>query len=197
MNERRHLRRAGCPGPQRVAPRPRVGSLFECAVERRRTPVGEQTHPATFAPAGSSRGGPCSNERLEALGVKGPVGGSASQQAVMQMNIEQVPKPSNVDADPAQTWGRLPSDKKQAKQALSESTGVLVTACWQEEFCGNTGNPARCLGSPGHLPPARAGQGRVGWRRGPYDRRSRVTLAEERGLGSRTMQEEAKARRLA
>ena len=172
-------------------------SLSECAVERRRTPVGEQTHPANVAPAGSSRGGPGRDEWSEALGAKGPVSGSASQQAVMQMNIEQVPKPSNVDADPAQTWGRLPSDRKRAKQAISESTGALMTACWQEEFCGNTGNPARCLGSPGNMPSVRTGQGRVGWRRGPYDRRCRVTPAEERGLSSRTMQEEAKARRLA
>ena len=60
----------------------------------------------------------------------------------MRMNIEQVPKPSNVDADPAQTLGRLSSDRKRTKRALFESTGALVTACWQEEFCGNTGEPA-------------------------------------------------------
>jgi hypothetical protein len=132
----------------------------------------------------------------EALGAKGPLSGSASKQAVMQMNIEQVPKPSNVDADSAQTWGRLLSDKKRARRALSESTGALVTACWREEFCGNTGNPTRCLGNPGNLSPARAGQGYVGCRRGPYDRRSRVMPAEERGLGSRAMHEEAKTRRL-
>jgi hypothetical protein len=119
-------------------------SVFWCAVKRRRTPVGEQTHPATFAPAGSSRGEYGSNEMLEALGAKGPLSGSASKQAVMQMNIEEVPKPSNVDADPAKTWGRLPSDKKRARYAMSESTGALVTACWQEEYCGNTGDPAQC-----------------------------------------------------
>ena len=133
---------------------------------------------------------------LEALGAKGPLSGSASKQAVMQMNIEEVPKPSNVDADPARTWGRLPSNKKRAKQALFESTGALVTACWQEEFCSNTGNPAGCLRSPSNLSPARAGQGSVGCRRGPYDRGSRVMPVEERGLGSRAMHEEAKARRL-
>ena len=134
---------------------------------------------------------------LEALGAKGPVSGSASKQAVMQMNTAKVPKPSNVDADPAQTWGRLLLDKKRARNALSGSTGALVTACWQEEFCGNTGNPARCLRSSSDLPPVRAGQGQEGCRRGPYDPGSRVMLAEERGLGSRAMHEEAKARRLA
>ena len=115
----------------------------------------------------------------------------------MQMNTEQVPKPSNVDADPAQTWGRLPSDDQRAKYALSESTGALVTACWQEEFCSNTGDPAWCSEGRSNPPPARAGQGRVGCRRGPYDQRNRVMPVEERGLGSRAMHKEAKARRLA
>jgi hypothetical protein len=115
----------------------------------------------------------------------------------MQMNTEQIPKPSNVDVDPAQTWGRLPSDNQRARRALFESTGVLVTACWQQEFCGNTGDPAGCLGGPGNLSPARAGQGQAGCRRGPYNRGSRVTPVEGRGLGSRAMHKEAKARRLA
>jgi hypothetical protein len=61
----------------------------------------------------------------------------------MQMNIEKVPKPSDADADPAQTWGRLPSGTKRAKHARSESAGALVTACWQREFRCNTGDPAR------------------------------------------------------
>ncbi len=39
---------------------------------------------------------------LKHLGDKGPLCGSASEQAVMQMNTEKVPKPSDVDADPAQ-----------------------------------------------------------------------------------------------
>jgi len=86
----------------------------------------------------------------------------------MQMNIEQVPKPSNVDADPAQTWGRLPSDDQRAKYALSESTGALVTACWQEEFCSNTGDPVQCDAQRRSNPSsARAGRGWMGSRRGP------------------------------
>jgi hypothetical protein len=115
----------------------------------------------------------------------------------MQMNIEQIPKPSNVDVDSAQTWGRLLSDNQRARRALSESTGVWMTACWQQEFCGNPGSPAWCLGGPGNLRPARAGQGQVGCRRGPYYRRNRVMPVEGRGLGSRAMHKEAKARRLA
>ena len=124
--------------------------------------------------------------------------GSASQQAVIRMNIEQVPKPSNVDADPVETWGRLPSDSTRAKVTLFGSTGGLVTACWQEEFCSNTGDPAQSEAQQrSNRPPARAGQGWVGSRRGPYYRRSRIMPVEGRGLGSRAMQEEAKARRLA
>jgi hypothetical protein len=134
---------------------------------------------------------------LKHLGGKGPYCGSASEQAVMQMNIEKVPKPSDVDADPAQTWGRLTLGRKRTKRALPKSTGALVTACLQEEFCSNTGDPEGCPESSGNLPPARAGQGLSGSRRGPQYRRSRITPVEGRGLGSRAMHEEAKARRLA
>lgn len=70
-------------------------------------------------------------KRLEHLGDKGPLCGSASEQAAMQMNTEKVPKPTDVDADPAQTWGRLPLGMKRTKQAMSRSTGALVAACWQ------------------------------------------------------------------
>lgn len=89
------------------------------------------------------------------LGDKGPLCGSASEQAVMQMNIEKVPKPSDVDADPAWTWGRLPLESLRTKHRLFESTGALVTACWQKEYRGNTGDPIRCLASPGNVPPVR------------------------------------------
>ena len=115
----------------------------------------------------------------------------------MRMNIEQVPKPCDVDADPALTWGRLTLDRKRAKRALTRSTGALMTACWQEEFRGNTGSPARSRGKLSNQSSARNGLGRMGWRRGPYDRRSGVTPAEERDLGSREVSKEVKARRLA
>ena len=116
----------------------------------------------------------------------------------MRMNIEQVPKPSNVDADPAITWGRLPPDSTRAKETLFGSTEALMTACRREGFCSNTGDPAqRNAQWRSNRPAARAGLGWGGSRKGPYYRRSRVMLAEERGLSSRAMQEEAKARRLA
>jgi hypothetical protein len=116
----------------------------------------------------------------------------------MRMNIEQVPKPSNVDADPVARWGRLTPGSTGAKQTLFGSTGALMTACWREEFCSNTGDPAQCDAQwRRNRLPARVGLGWVGSRRGPYYRRSRVMPVEGRGLGSRAMQEEAKARRLA
>ena len=92
---------------------------------------------------------------LKHLGDKGPLCGSASEQAVMQMNIEKVPKPSDVDADPAQTWGRLPLESLRTKCGFFESTGALVTACWQKEYRGNTGGPIRCLATPGNVSPVR------------------------------------------
>jgi hypothetical protein len=135
---------------------------------------------------------------LKHLGDKGPLCGSASEQAVMQMNIEKVPKPSDVDADPALTWGRLPPDSRRAKETLFGSTGALMTACWQEECRGNTGDPAQSEAQRRrNPPPVRGGWGWMGSRIGPQYRRSRVTLVKGRGLSSRAMREEAKARRLA
>jgi hypothetical protein len=76
------------------------------------------------------------------------------------MNTEQVPKPSDADADPVQTWGKLPSrQEERAKRALPmESAGAWVTACWQEEPCGNTGSPLQRLGKQARQPVAREGR---------------------------------------
>ena len=111
----------------------------------------------------------------------------------MRMNTEQVPKPCDADADPVLTWGRLPSGSTRARQTLFEFAGALVTACWQQETCGNTGSPL----SQGNQRFVRTRLGGRGWRRGPYYRGSWVTPVEGRGLGSRAMLKEAKARRLA
>jgi hypothetical protein len=116
----------------------------------------------------------------------------------MQMNIEQVPKPCDVDADPALTWGRLTLGRKRANRALLRSTGALMTACWQEEFRGNTGSPTRSRGQQlSNQPSVRKGLGQMGWRKGPYDRRDGVMPEEERDLGSGKVSKEVKARRLA
>ena len=57
------------------------------------------------------------------------------------MNSEQVPKPSNADADPVRGWGRLPSAGEGAKRTPVESAGAVGMACSQKESCGNTGSP--------------------------------------------------------
>jgi hypothetical protein len=116
----------------------------------------------------------------------------------MRMNTEQVPKPCDANADPASTRGRLASCGKRAKEALHEFAGALVTACSHKETCGNTGSPiGRSGAGRANWRSARRRPGRMGWRRGPYDRRSRVMPVEGRGLGSRAVEQEAKARRLA
>jgi hypothetical protein len=92
--------------PERLDPE----SLFECAVERRRTPVGELSKPTrqlSLQPV-AAEAGMEAMKCSKPLAQKAPERESASEQAVISMNIEQVPKPSNADADPAQTWGRLP-----------------------------------------------------------------------------------------
>ena len=76
----------------------------------------------------------------------------------MCMNIEQVPKPSIADADPASTWGRLSGRTQRAKHAVRPSAGALMTACWQEEFCSNTGSPIQCRCPWVRQPVTREGQ---------------------------------------
>lgn len=156
-----------------------------------------ESHPATFAPAGSSRGGRGSDEASEAPDVKGPFCGSASEQAVIQMNTKQIPKPYDADADSVVTRGRLPLDGKRAKDAPFRSAGVIGDGMFAEEFRGNTGSLFQSGGKVPNQSSVRNGLGWGRWRRGPQYRRSGVTSVEGRGLGSREMQEEAKARRLA
>ena len=75
------------------------------------------------------------------------------------MNTEKVPKPSDVDADPAQAWGRLRLDKKRTKRALSESTGALVRACWHERVLWQHG---RSRHEPGEIRQRAALEGKAG-----------------------------------
>ena len=50
---------------------PTLARIFQCAVKRRVSSVGENTHPATIAPAGSNRSSRGGNESAEAFGVEG------------------------------------------------------------------------------------------------------------------------------
>lgn len=115
----------------------------------------------------------------------------------MQLNIEQVPKPCDVDADPVPTWGRLILNRKRAKKALNRSTGAVMTACVHQEIRSNTGSPNRRGARFPNQTSARNRLGRMGWRIGPYDLKKRVMPLEERGLSSREAFKEARARRLA
>jgi hypothetical protein len=76
----------------------------------------------------------------EALQEKAPQG-SASRQAVTRVNAEQAPK--RVRWEP--TWrenGEGRCLRETASEAPEGPTGVLATACVQEERTGNTGNPS-------------------------------------------------------
>src|SRR5262249_43414817 len=81
-------------------------------------------------------------------------------------------------------------------QAPSSPTGVVATARGHRRNTKH-GKPQRWRRVTANRKPARDRPGRVGWRRGPQYRRSRVTPAEGRGLSSRSTSEAATARRLA
>ena len=115
----------------------------------------------------------------------------------MQMNIEQIPKPCDADADPVIARGRLPLDGKRAKDAPFRSAGVIGDGMPAGEFRGNTGSLVQSGDKLPNQSSARNGLGWMRWRRGPQYLRSGVMSVEGRGLGSREMLEEAKARRLA
>ena len=74
------------------------------------------------------------------------------------MNTGEVPKPSNAEADPAETWGRLPGRMARAKYAVCPSAGALMTACSQQEIRRNTGSPLQCVLQKVSQPVTREGQ---------------------------------------
>ena len=103
----------------------------------------------------------------------------------------------NASADPIEARGRLAGRGKRAKGAprpYRRGTGEDMRAT---ETCGNTGNPPRREVKAPDQQPARARLGCGGGRRGPYERGSRVTPVEQRGLSSRTATKEGKAGGLA
>ena len=63
-----------------------------------------------------------------------------------------------MEADLPRFWGRLISRRKRAKDALCDSTGVMATACIQEEDRCNTGSPLRGRG----IDQPEAGDGQAG-----------------------------------
>jgi len=116
------------------------------------------------------------------------------------MNIEQIPKPHNADADPVKLWGRLPPTGKRALRAPEGSAGVLVTACERRRPVATRETQKRGESREVKFQPV-ARKGRNGAHLGVGDAhstvRSRVTPAEGRGLSLGTRQEEVTAGRLA
>ena len=103
----------------------------------------------------------------------------------------------NANADPIETRGRLTGRRKRTKRALRPYRRGIGEDMRATETCGNTGNPTRREVKAPNQKPARDRLGCEGWRRGSYERRSRVMPVEQRSLSSRTMTKEGKARRLA
>ncbi len=103
----------------------------------------------------------------------------------------------NVNADPVEIRGRLPSLGKRAKRAPSEFTGVVVTACWAEGVLRKHGKPVLVTAGSGQ-PGPREGQ------TGPMRVTERPVVAMNPGNAGgakepqfKGMAEEGKARRLA
>ena len=92
--------------------------------------------------------------------------------------------------------GRLIGLGNEQSSAPSHCAGVVATACTQEGNASNTGSPIAWSVVATNLRPVTVREGVMGWRRGPYDLRSRVMPVEERGLSSRRALKVAKHGRL-
>lgn len=116
------------------------------------------------------------------------------------MNIEQIPKPLNADADPVSAWGRLPTSGKRALSAPEVSAGVVMTACEQRRPVATRETQRRGEIREEHLQPVtREGSNgaRLGVGEAHSTKGSRVIPVEGRGLGLGIRQEEVMAGRLA
>ena len=161
--------------------------LIVCArfVVRRgkaRFPSGRQSHPAVFVPAGSNRSGRGGNEAAEAFGAEGHVGDPASTQTAAEANAVQASKrlmwkptrPQNGEG--RDCWG----SGRRVHPAIS--TGVVAAGCVRRGIVATRealwGERRRWPFNGGS---ARIGSGLMGWRMGPYDRRSRCNAGGGKG----------------
>ena len=109
LDPRRNIPRfAGRPSPPSDAASLQRGRSPCVRRGKARSPSGRQTHPATFAPAGSNRSSRGGNESTEAFDGKGHIGDPASPQAATCSERRAGPENLDVEADPTQGWGRLP-----------------------------------------------------------------------------------------
>ena len=124
------------------------------------------------------------------------LGGSASRQAATQVNAMQAPKQGDVEADPVAIRGRPSSlgtrgdypSRRDTPQGSHRGMGGGMPAHGDPT---QHGKPRRWGRVTPNRQPARARSGRSRWRRGPYERGSRVMPAEQRGLSSRSTSEGA------
>jgi hypothetical protein len=148
------------------------------------------------APAGSYRSGGGGDEAVEAFETTGRLGGSASRQAATRVNAEQAPKQPDVGADPVAIRGRPPSlgtggDHPSRCDRLQGSHRGMGGGMSAQGDPTQHGKPRRWGRVTPNRQPARVGSGRARWRRGPYERGTRVTPGEQRGLSSRSASEGA------
>ena len=167
------------------------GCEQQCAVKRLGSSAGAIPARQLVAPAGSYRSGGGGDEAVEAFETTDRSGGSASRQAATQVNVMQAPKQPDVEADPVAIRGRPPS--------LETRGGNLSRCDTLQGFHRGIGGGMSAQGDPTqhgkprrwervtlNRQPARARSGRSRWRRGPYERGTRVTPGEQRGLSSRS-----------
>jgi hypothetical protein len=80
--------------------------IFYVRRGKARFPSGRQTHPATFAPAGSNRSSRGGDETAEASGVEGHFGDSASMRAATRSERRAGSENGDVEADPTVEAGK-------------------------------------------------------------------------------------------
>jgi hypothetical protein len=134
-----------------------------------------------FVPPGNNRSSGGGNEAAEAFGAEGRKGDSVSMQAVTRVNAEQASK--RVMQEPTRlSFG----EGRRRWSSTSEQASSVLPGYWRRHV-GNGdqmqhGKPHAVVAVSTNQRLARVRLGRVGWRRGLYDHRSRVTPVEERGL---------------
>jgi hypothetical protein len=158
----------------------RPSLTFACAVKRRWSTAGESPARELFAPPGSNRSSSGGNEAAEASGVEGRIGDLASLQAVTIVNAVQAPK--RVMQEPT---------RRESREGRRRWENTSEQSHWSCRGIGDgmqTKGTRRNTGSPSgdrsriNRKLVRVSPGRLGWRRGPQYRRSRVTPGEGRGL---------------
>src|SRR4029453_7782730 len=92
---------------------------------------GCKPHPATLAPAGSTRGGEGGNEWSEALREKVPSGDQRAMRAAATANIDEASKRSAVRADPPVEWGGRRRRTSERETPPTVSPGERCQHAWQ------------------------------------------------------------------